>query len=209
MDEKEYTSLLEEYKICISEAIRLEDQIWKVSTHLGIFSGAGILLKLVSALANKDTFYITVAIAIIMITFSLVWWRLSRRWWSIQHIKFNRMDEIESKIGFSQNAALKDIDKAKMSHIKYLQNKLQRFDDHLFYSIPEYIPPKKFEEDEKISGHECRGNQPVIKLLVISNILIWVGLVFMAAKSSHIHLLATFIIFVLYLILTISLWRKA
>lgn len=209
MNDSEFKAFIEEYKICVSEVSRLEGQIWKASSHLGIFSGAAILLKSVPTFPNKDNFYTTFAIAILMITISLVWWRLSRRWWSIQHVKLKRINEIEEKIGFSQSTAVKLTDKAKMAHIKYLQNKLQKMDDHLFYEIPKHIKPEKCSEKKEMIDHEYRGNQPILKFFVIVNILIWIGLVLTAAMPSKIYLWAFAMIFGLYFFYELKLWRKA
>ena len=203
MEKTELDMLLEEYKICIAEAARLESLIWKVSTQLGIFSGAGLLLKIIS----EDNFPITFAIAVLMITLSLVWWRLSRRWWSIQHTKYKRMNEIESKLEFRQNSLVKAIGDSTMAHIKYVQLRYQRMEDHLFYRIPKRIQPIKPENSESFNIHEHRGNQPVLRFFIYVNIAVWVTLVFISAKTSADYLEAS-LIFVGYFFFMIIYWRR-
>lgn len=207
MEETELDMLLKEYKICIAEAARLESLIWKVSTQLGIFSGAGLLLKIVSSHLNADNFHITFAVAVLMITLSLVWWRLSRRWWSIQHTKYKRMDEIESKLQFRHNSLVKAMGDNTMAQIKYMQHRYQRMDDYLFYRISKRIQPIKPEDSESLKNHEHRGNQPVLRFFIYVNIAVWVALVFISANTSADYLEAS-LIFAVYFFFMIIYWRR-
>ncbi len=117
MDEIEFKSLIEEYKMCREDASKLESQIWKAASIFGLSSAAGLVLKLKPEVVSKDQFYTISAIAILMITALLVWWRLSRLWWSIQHIKYKRMNTLETKLGFKQNSAISCIDNIVMINI--------------------------------------------------------------------------------------------
>jgi len=207
MEQTELHMLLEEYKICMAEAARLESLSWKVSTQLGIFSGAGLLLKIVSTYLISENFHITIAIAVLMTTLSLVWWRLSRRWWSIQHTKYKRMNEIELKIGFRQNSLVRVTGESTMAHIKYVQHKYQRMEDYLFYRIPKRIQPIKPEDSENLYIHEHRGNQPVLRFFIYVNIVVWVALVFISAKTSCDYWGAS-LIFAVYFFFMIKYWRR-
>lgn len=50
MSENTLNAMIEEYKICASEANRVESLMWKSSSILGIFSSAGLFVDLVKKL---------------------------------------------------------------------------------------------------------------------------------------------------------------
>ena len=207
MEELEFTALIEEYKICREEASRLESHIWKASTILGLSSGAGLLLKMKSELRSADHFYLTCAIAVLMITASLVWWRLSRRWWSIQHVKYKRMNALETKLDFKQNSLVGESDIRAMSDVRSRQDKgslFERIVKHVWNEIPTNISSHACDD---IGNYEYRGNQPVLKMLVCTNILLWLCTVF--AMAPKIGLLwETTAICMAYFLFALLFWRK-
>ena len=207
MEELEFNALLEEYKICREEASRLESYIWKTSTILGLSSGAGLLLKMKPVPLSPDHFYLTCAIAALMITASLVWWRLSRRWWSIQHIKYQRMSSLETKLGFKQNSLVGESDIRAMSDVRFRQEKgsiFERITRHLCNEIPITINSTSCDD---IGNYEYRGNQPVLRMLVFINILLWLCTVFAMAPKEGL-LWETVAICVDYFLVVLLFWRK-
>ena len=211
MEEIEYKALIDEYKMCREDAARLEANIWKTSTILGLSSVTGLILKLNQNVASKDHFFLISAIAFFMITASLVWWRLSRRWWSIQHVKYNRMKVLEGKLGFKQNTLVECADSEVMSKIRSKQQ--DRNCCKLFwllrYSIPKKGDSIPSEQDENITKHEHRGNQPAIKLLVFTNIVIWIIAMFRPVINlCFLYQMVIIAIFILYFIVAMLFWRK-
>ena len=207
MEKSEYTALIEEYKICREEAARLESHIWKTSTILGLSSGAGLLLKMKSELRSAEHFYLTCAIAVLMITASLVWWRLSRRWWSIQHVKYKRMNVLETKLDFKQNSLVGERDIQAMSNIRsgQMNGKLfERIKRHIWNEIPTSISPHAYDN---MGNYEYRGNQPVLKMLVFTNIILWLCMVFVMAPKLML-LYETIFVCMAYFLFALFFWRK-
>ncbi len=212
MEETEFKALVEEYQICREDASRLESQIWKTSTILGLSSATGLVLKLQSELTSIEHFYIITAIAVLIITASLVWWRLSRRWWSIQHVKYRRMNDLEAKLGFKHNSSINCADTIAMSHIRYKQKQyktreiLTCINSYIWYDVPTWIEPE-LSSDKNLANHEHRGNQPALKLLVLVNIILWVVVVF--AKAIQLgSFWETAGISGVYFFVALLFWRK-
>lgn len=166
--------LLELYKIFDEQVSRLESYIWQTATLLGIGSAVG-LFSLANGTAGVKPNEVTIA-AIFAINASLIWWRFAKRWWSIQHLKFERMDEIEKRLDkqmkLGQGLTVRERDVEAMQQVKHLREKgsfRQRMAS-LQFSIPREI---KAKESQKTGNYEHRGNQSVGKLLVITNIALW------------------------------------
>lgn len=214
MEEIEYKALIEEYKMCREDASRLESQIWKAFTILGLSSATGLVLKLKSELTSQEHFYMISAIAVLMVTAFLVWWRLSRRWWSIQRVKYRRMDDLEIKLGFKQNSSINFTDTKAMSNIRYKQKfecDIKKFFpfiiSFIWYDIPKSIE-SKLSSDKNLENYEHRGNQPALKLFVLINIFLWILVVF--AKAVQLSLFwKTAGISIAYFLFIFLFWRKS
>jgi hypothetical protein len=168
--------LLDLYRIYDEQTSRLESHIWQTATLLGIGSAVG-LVALAGKYSNTCPYLGAVVVAAIFaINVSFVWWRFARRWWSIQHLKFERMDEIEKHIidrmGLKQGALVSERDLEAMQHIKHWREKgswLQRIKS-LRFSLPRDI---KAAESSHVQNYEHRGIQPATSLLLATNVLLW------------------------------------
>jgi hypothetical protein len=145
--------------------------------------------------------------AFFAIIVSLVWWRMAKRWWSIQRLKYERMMEIEDSLGFKQVSMVSERDNNKMQHIKSY-----RFIYWFRYRIHKSIIPERCADRTKIKHYEHRGIIPAIKLLLLSNAILWIILVLISCGSIRLHYgnLLGFIIIVSILLISclIYFWRE-
>jgi hypothetical protein len=166
--------LLELYRVLDEQVSRLEKYIWETATLLGIGSAVG-LLSIANGSSSIGSNGATIA-AVFAISASVIWWRFAKRWWSIQHLKLERMDEIEKRISkrmkLESDTTVPERDVEVMQHIKYLRREgsIGQRIASLQFSIPRSISPK---ESQEAANYEHRGNQPAGKLLVITNIVLW------------------------------------
>ena len=86
--------LLSEYAQCQTSAEGLEATIWRSAEIAGI----GSLASLVALAALKAPLLPAALSALAVVTGTLVWWAMARRWWTIQHVKYSRMLEIEREL---------------------------------------------------------------------------------------------------------------
>jgi hypothetical protein len=117
--------LFKEYEICTKEASRLESNVWHTALLFSIGSGAGLIYFIKESIISKGD-YIKLGLSVSLFAFfsmivSLVWWRMARRWWSIQQLKYERMREIEKALGFKQCSMVSERDNEIMQHIKSSQ----------------------------------------------------------------------------------------
>ena len=207
MSSETFERLFKEYQICHEHASRLESYIWQTATLLGVGSIVGLV-----SLAGKNTYTdadlgTTVIAAVFAINVSLVWWRFAKRWWSIQHVKFDRMDEIDERIGFQQSILVRERNREAMSHIRYLQENGPRL-RQMWYRLQYFIPDEiQAAEPERIRNYEHRGNQPAGKLLVVTNIALWFFWTVYAASQAA-ALPRVLVILVILLIVDIWFWRR-
>ena len=83
--------LMKEYELCQQSAQAIGSRIWQVSSLPGLGSVAGIVL-----VAGADNPGLAVfPAAIVLVGAGFLWWGLAQRWWSVQHVRFTRMIEIE------------------------------------------------------------------------------------------------------------------
>jgi hypothetical protein len=210
MDAPTKEMLFKEYDICIKEASRLEANIWQTAALFSIGSGVGFSYFLKEFLISKGD-YIKLGLSVSLFAFlviiiSLVWWRMARRWWSIQHLKYERIRKIEDNLGFSQVTMVNERDTETMQHIKSY-----RFIHWFRYQIPRNITPKRCDDITKIENYEHRGIQPAIKLLLFSNAILWLILIiFSCGLNLHYSDLPVFIIFISLLLIMFVLyfWRQ-
>ncbi|MBI4456678.1 MAG: hypothetical protein HY644_12360 [Acidobacteria bacterium] len=117
--------LVDVYRIYNDQVSRLESYIWQTATLLGIGSAVG-LVSLADKYENTTAYLgkVTMA-AVFTINASLVWWRFAKRWWSIQHLKLERIDEIERRIDrqmeFQQSVLVSERDVEAMGHKRHLR----------------------------------------------------------------------------------------
>jgi hypothetical protein len=201
--------LIELYKTYNEQAFRLESHIWQTALLFGIGSAVGLF-----SLVNKigTTTNEAIIAAIFAINASLIWWRFSKRWWSIQHLKLDQMDEIEQclikKMMLRQGLTVCERDKEAKQQVKYMREKgnlRQRFFS-LQYSIP---PGIKAKESQKSNNYEYRGNQPVVKLLIVTNFILWsLFTVQIAIQSKTLPDLLVITVVVLVIFIDLYMWRK-
>jgi hypothetical protein len=103
---QEITVLLKEYEVCQDSASSLEQVIWQTSAVLGL----GSLGSIVALASTKAPFSVVLVIAFLSISASFLWWSAANRWWTIEHLKFERMRQIEDRLGMRQNHYLKYLD---------------------------------------------------------------------------------------------------
>jgi hypothetical protein len=140
-----------EYQICREEASRLDSSIWMSAAVFGVASAVGLAFTLPLAGRVPPLHYARLAVAIVTafeINASLVWWRFVRRWWSIQALKYQRMDELEAELGFRQHSMVKKADEEAMARPHGRMG-----------------PPSR--------TYEYRGTLPAIQLFLCTNALLW------------------------------------
>jgi hypothetical protein len=143
-----------EYQICREEAARLESSIWQTAAVFGVGSAAGLGFVFQFAGRVPPLHHARLAVAIVtafVINASLVWWRFVRRWRSIQDLKFKRMDELETELGFRQNRLVNEADERAIAG------------PHGWMGPPRH-------------NHEYRGNLPAIQFFLCTNALLWAAL---------------------------------
>jgi hypothetical protein len=186
--------LFKEYEICIKEASRLESNIWQTALIFSIGSGVGLTYFLKEYLIDKgDSIKLGSSVslfAFFVIIISLVWWRMAKRWWSIQQLKYERMEMIERYLGFSQISMVGERDTKIKQHIKSY-----RFIYLFKYKIPKNINAERCNYITKIKDYEHRGIQPAIKYLLLSNAILWIFLILTCYRIQEIKLMKVFDIF--------------
>ena len=204
--------LFKEYEICTKEASRLESNIWQTATLFSIGSGIGLTYFLKEFLITKGNYskleLVVPLFAFFSIIVSLVWWRMAKRWWSIQHLKYERMREIEKILGFRQISIVNERDNETMQHIKSY-----RFLYWFRYQIPKNITAKKCDDIVKIKNHEHRGIQPAISFLILANAILWISMILISCRTIQVDYrkgLIEFIILtpLILVLLFLFLWRK-
>lgn len=105
--------LMKEYELCQQGVQALEATIWQSGSLVGIGSVGGILL-----VAGLDDAQLAVIPAGIMVVFgNFLWWRLAKRWWSVQHARITRMRLIEQQLKRAGQASyvqyLNDLDRVR------------------------------------------------------------------------------------------------
>lgn len=95
MDDKT-SKLLKEYEIIQSTAQMAETPIWQTSAVIGLGS-AGTLVAFVLNPEVQTVLASGMGIFINLVAF--FWFKMARRWWNIQHVKFLRCRHIEKILG--------------------------------------------------------------------------------------------------------------
>jgi hypothetical protein len=208
-DSERVDRLVDVYRIYNDQVSRLESYIWQTATLLGIGSAVGLVL-LADKYEKTPTYLGKVTIAAVFaINASLVWWRFARRWWSIQHLKFERMDEIERRIDrqmqFQQSVLVSERDVEAMRHQRHRreQGSCHERIRSLCFSIPREVQAAR---SDRVGNYEYRGNQPAGRLLLVTNVLLWsLFILYTAVQVSKLPLVL--VILVIFLIIDFCMWR--
>jgi hypothetical protein len=160
--------LLKEYELCQNAAQSLESTIWQTSAVIGI----GSLGSLALVAKERLNWLPAVIIGFVAIFASCTWWRMARRWWSIQHTKFYRMRHIERDIDFYQVRYLDYLDALeplKEPKSDETESKKAELKKKLLPSIPD------IQEDlDRLSDkHQSTGTQSILKCFRCINLIAW------------------------------------
>ncbi len=209
ISDSDFERLFKEYQSCREDASRLESYIWKTAGLLGVASGTGVVLRSTAGEHDLPHLVTTVLIAVLAINLSLIWWRFARRWWSIQHLKYERLDQIEKLIGFGQDINVGTRDREAMGDRLYLQGAASPFQRILNFLLFEIPPAIERKESKRTRSYEYRGNQPVTKLLVLTNVLSWLFIAIGEAfGQSFRYGSIVLLIFILVSLVDVWFWRK-
>jgi hypothetical protein len=208
-DSERVDRLVDVYRIYNDQVSRLESYIWQTATLLGIGSAVG-LVSLADKYENTTIYLVKVTMAAVFaINASFVWWRFAKRWWSIQHLKFERMDEIERRIDrqmqFQQSILVSERDKEAIGHKRHLHEQGSWYERiwSLCFSIPREV---QAAQSHRVRNYEYRGNQPVGRLLLVTNVLLWsLFIIYTAVQVSQLPLVL--IILGSLLIIVFCIWR--
>jgi hypothetical protein len=209
LDSSGRTTLIEEYRICQENASRLEANIWQTAALLGIGSIVGLtsLAKLTTPNA-KCYWLVAVAASALAVNATTAWWRFARRWWSIQHVSYDRMSEIESQIGFKRVSMVRHRDRVAQKHRLYLKKcgtRRQKL-SNVTRSFTSCVEPEVSKQCN-IADYEYRGNQPVAWLLVLTIIASWVIYALYTACEAKMLVWAIFIFVFLAIVEVIFLGK--
>ena len=105
------SELLEEFKLCVQRVQALDKNIWQTATIFGIGSLVGIITIFRAGEILRGHPESIIIISFIGITLNLVWWRLARRWWSLQQALIRRMEFIERQLNLGGNLYIAYLDK--------------------------------------------------------------------------------------------------
>jgi hypothetical protein len=179
--DEEKERLLREYELCQDAAQNLESTIWQTSTVIGIGSIGTFLL-----VVKEDPCWLVAAlIGGLVTTANCIWWRMARRWWSIQHTKFLRMRHIEECVGFGQTRYCKYLDalpkpdnsekkkekeKEEQEDIDKLREKYLRNDVRVLGNLARIYD----DLGELRENHEQNGVQYFLKWFPQINLAAWI-----------------------------------
>jgi len=103
--------LLKEYEMCQSAAQSLEATIWQTGAVLGLSSIGTFILVASHPPREQPPWLVAAGIGALVSLSSVIWWRVARRWWSIQHTKYARMRHIEETLLLAQTRYIEYLDK--------------------------------------------------------------------------------------------------
>ena len=90
--------LLKEYELCHQTAQRCETSIWSTGTIFGVAAIGSFALVVGRDIDIRSLFFLGLISSAIL----FFWWRMSIRWWNVQHTTFDRMRHIEEQLGIFQ-----------------------------------------------------------------------------------------------------------
>jgi hypothetical protein len=186
--EPEKEHLLEEYKICHEAASDMSDHIWRTATVFTVGSITGILLLARESPISPDPDpWLTLIVSILAIGILSTWWRLARRWWSVQHTMFLRMRHIEYQLGLGASLYVDYLNQIK-------GNKHESRCETLAPRLPEQYE-EDFEKGLKClserSTFEHRGIQPMMKFAIVINAAAWFVLLLIQSMPDIVKAVST------------------
>jgi hypothetical protein len=99
-------SLIKEYELCWEHVKQLDTNIWTTSGVIGL----GSLVTFFTVGMTSQNEIIGICIGLLAISIIWIWWKISGRWWDIQHAIILRMIDIEEDIGYFQNRIVSYLD---------------------------------------------------------------------------------------------------
>jgi len=171
--------LLKEYELCQASAQRLESTIWQTFAAIGVVS----IATLVAVTKAPPDIVVALGVGVFVIVTTFVWWFMARRWWSIQHAAFLRMQHIEECIGsLYQQRYVKYLDglctlMSQESDCSKLKGKLRELQQR---SLPlDSKIRKHLHEDMRNArkNHQPAGIQDVLAYFVLLNVTVWIAYV--------------------------------
>ena len=170
--ERELKILLAEYQLCQEKATTMGSNIWKTASVFTVGSVAAIL-GIAGNCAHKggNMPWLLLLLGPFAIAVLLAWWRMARRWWSIEHAMFLRMRHIERQLQHL-NANL---------YVKYLDHIKGKQRPGSSEVPPTLNLPDERREDfleelaaiGRLDEYEHQGVQPIVKFVVVVNIAMW------------------------------------
>ncbi len=175
-----------EYQVCLQQIEKLEANIWQTAGLLSIGSPASFIL-LLGKDGQRAPLTTIVLVAVFVIMASLVWLRFVNRWSSIQHIKIDRVIELEKEMEFQQNRRVGEIDIAFQKYLLHLKENGRFFEKCwiiLRYGLDDKKVGKEPGERKDRKNYEVRGYRSVIELLVATNVILWSAFALYAAYEK-------------------------
>jgi len=177
------TDLLEEYNVCQEKAASLTDNIWKTALILGVGSIAGIVnLSGKSTISDDLRPWLSPVVSLFAVGILVVWWRLARRWWSIGHAMFRRMEHIERQSQLRTNLYVRYLNQLADKMPDCQEEELVKFatkDEEATLDQP-FLDKKLIEDLYRLSrNYEHRGIQPMMEFVIKINIAAWVAFFFL------------------------------
>ena len=167
--------LLKEYELCQASAQRLESTIWQTFAVIGVVS----IATLVAVAKAPPDIVVAVIVGVFVIGTTFVWWFMARRWWSIQHAAFLRMQHIEECIGsLYQQRYVKYLDGlctlmsqesdcSKLTGLRELQKRWWPLDSKIRKHL-------HGEMSNTRKNHQLAGIQVVLRYFVVLNAAVWI-----------------------------------
>ena len=89
--------LFKEYELCQNSTQKIEDNIWKTFSAIGIIA-VGPLTIISTTEISKISVLLILISGFFVVSTTWIWWGMASRWWDIQHITFGRMSDIENEL---------------------------------------------------------------------------------------------------------------
>lgn len=207
--------LLKEYELCSEHATKLENIIWQTATIFGVGSVVGFVALSVNTLSLNP---LLVIVGLLAIGILIMWWRFARRWWSIQHTMFRRMEHIEKELHLKGCLYVRYLNRIKNPETK---------DDFEFSPVSEsnqqpYLKQEFISELKNFENYEYHGIQPMVRFFLLVSISAWIAFIIIQIPETSVtftltwllskltfHWLVVIIYFVAFLSLYIYFSRKS
>jgi hypothetical protein len=91
-------TLLKEYGFCQEASHNSESKIWQTSSIIGLGLIGTFILVITRLPFKHDNWVISALLGLFSVIVGYIWWKIARRWWSVQHAMFVRMRHIEQEL---------------------------------------------------------------------------------------------------------------